>query len=282
MLALFVIVLRRYVPESPRWLMTHGRVEEARRVVSGIEAWVGRSVVLPPLAACATIRLAVAARTTTADLARVLLAHYPRRTVLGLSLMASQAFCYNAIFFTYALILQHFYHVRASDVGWFILPFAIGNFFGPLLLGPLFDTLGRKTMIGATYALSGVLLIFTGWFFARGHLSASQQTAFWTVNFFFASAGASAAYLTVGECFPLEVRARTIGVFYAFGTALGGIAGPVVFGALIGTGSRTSLFAGYALGGVLMLFAAAVAWALGVNAERQSLERVAPPLSRRD
>jgi MFS family permease len=161
-----------------------------------------------------------------------------------------------------------------------MLPFAVGNFLGPLLLGPLFDTVGRKPMIAASYALSGLLMAATGLLFAQGSLSAPWQTALWTVNFFFASAGASAAYLTVGESFPLEVRARAIAVFYAFGTALGGIGAPVLFGALIQTGTRGNILWGYLLGAGLMLIGAAVEARIGVNAERRALEDVAAPLSK--
>ena len=279
-LALVIIFLRRFVPESPRWLMTHGRAEEAGRVVTEIEARVARFVpALPAIPEASSIRLSGYRGTSFVDLFRSLLVHYPRRTVLGLTLMATQAFCYNAIFFTYGSILQKFYHVSSSAIGWYILPFAVGNFFGPLLLGPLFDTLGRKPMISGTYALSGVLMVVTGFLFAFGHLAASTQTALWTVNFFFASAGASAAYLTVGECFPLEVRARTIAIFYAFGTGIGGVVAPALFGALIQQKSRVEMLWGYALGGSLMLLAAIVEWALGVPAECRALEDVAPPLS---
>lgn len=151
---------------------------------------------------------------------------YRQRTFLGVVLMATQAFCYNAVFFTYALILTTFYKVSADSVGLFILPFAAGNFLGPLLLGRLFDTIGRRPMITGTYAISGILMAITGYLFAAGGLSASAQTAAWTVIFFFASAAASSAYLTVGESFPLEVRAVAIALFYAFGTALGGVIGP--------------------------------------------------------
>ena len=193
--------------------------------------------------------------------------------------MAAQAFCYNAVFFTYALILTRFYRVPSANVGLFMLPFAIGNFLGPLVLGRLFDTIGRRIMITATFAVSGVLMALTGWMFAMGWLDAVQQTLAWTGIFFVASAAASSAYLTVGENFPLEVRAIAIALFYAFGTGVGGVAGPALFGALIDTGSRMSIFYGYLLGGVLMVIAAIVAGFLATNAERRSLEDVAPPLS---
>jgi MFS family permease len=194
-------------------------------------------------------------------------------------LMASQAFIYNAIFFTYALVLTKFYGVAADKVGLYILPFALGNFLGPVLLGKLFDTLGRKQMIAATYALAGILLALTGQLFHMGVLTATTQTAMWSVVFFFASAAASAAYLTVGECFPLEVRALTIALFYAFGTLLGGVGGPWLFGLLIGGGDRGNVLVGYLIGAALMMVAAVVELLLGVKAEGKSLEDVAPPLS---
>jgi len=199
-----------------------------------------------------------------------------------LSLMSAQAFLYNAVFFTYALVLTRYYDVPEARVGLFLLPFAAGNFLGPLLLGPLFDHLGRRTMITITYALTGVLIVATGLLFKSGVLDAFTQTLAWSVVFFFASAAASSAYLTVGESFPLEVRASAIAWFYAVGTALGGIAGPVVFGHLIASGARTDVFIGYALGGILMLAAAVVAAFLAVDAERRSLESVAAPLSLRE
>ena len=276
----FVLFLRSFLPESPRWLMTHGQPEEAERVVRAIEARVAHETgqpLPPPPHQSLTLRTDV--QSWFGAGVRALLTAYRRRTVLGTVLMAAQAFCYNAVFFTYALILTQFYHVQAGSVGLFMLPFALGNFLGPLLLGRLFDTLGRRVMITATYALSGLLMAITGWLFAIGLLDAVQQTAAWTVIFFVASAAASSAYLTVGESFPLEVRAIAIAVFYAFGTGVGGVAGPALFGALIDTGSRISILWGYLLGGGLMMAAGAVAAWLGVNAERRALEDVAPPLS---
>jgi MFS family permease len=193
--------------------------------------------------------------------------------------MTSQAFCYNAIFFTYALILTKFYGIDAALVGWFIFPFAVGNFLGPLLLGHLFDTVGRRTMIAGTYGLAGALLMVTGYLFEADVLTAETQTAAWMVVFFFASAAASAAYLTVGETFPLEIRAMSIAVFYALGTAVGGSVGPALFGVLIASGERSSIMWGYFLGGGLMLAAAVVQGIWGTRAARLPLESVATPLS---
>jgi MFS family permease len=276
-LGIAILLVRRHLPESPRWLLMHGRAEEAEATVRDIERQVGVGH-----EAHAKLSMRALRAIPWADVAHVLVVRYPRRSALGLVLMASQAFFYNAIFFTYALMLTHFYGVAEERVGYYIFPFAIGNFLGPLLLGRLFDQVGRRAMIATTYAISGVLLILTAWLFNEELLSATAQTACWSVIFFFASAAASAAYLTVSEVFPLEMRAVTISLFYAFGTALGGFAGPPLYGAMIEGGSRGGLFAAYALAGALMCIAGLVAWKIGIDAERRPLEEVCPPLGTHD
>jgi MFS family permease len=275
-LGLIVLVMRMWIPESPRWLMIHGHPDQADAIVADIEKSVTGHVQRQDLP---KMKIRMRDHTPLSEVARTLLTTYRQRSLVGLALMVAQAFFYNAIFFTFALVLTDFFHIPAEHVGWYLLPFAAGNFLGPLLLGRLFDTLGRRTMITLTYGVSGVLLALSGYLFSIGALSAQGQTIAWMVIFFFASPAASAAYLTVSETFPLEVRALAIALFYAIGTAIGGVAGPALFGALIDTGSRNSVFAGYLLGSALMVAAAAVAWRYAVAAERKSLESVAQPLA---
>jgi MFS family permease len=279
-IGLVILLMRLWIPESPRWLITHGFSQAADAVVCGIEAHFGgarlRAVNSP---AGNRVRLRVRSHTPLAEVARALFVTYRRRTLVGLSLMSAQAFFYNAIFFTYALILTDFYNTPPHRVGWYILPFAAGNVLGPILLGRLFDTIGRKVMIASTFALSGILLAVTADLFSRDVLTAQTLTVAWMIVFFFASAAASSAYLTVSEIFPLEIRALAIAFFYAIGTGVGGIVGPLLFGMLIDTGSRGSVAVGYIVGAVLMMGAALAEALWGVAAERKPLESVARPLA---
>lgn len=279
-LGLAIIYLRRHIPESPRWMVTHGRSEEAERVVSAIEAKVREDgQQLPHHDDSDAHWIKAGSGLSPKQLVYVFFKLYPTRTVLGLSLMITQSFLYNAIFFTYALVLQNFYDLSASDAALFFFPFAIGNLLGPLLLGPLFDTVGRRKMIGGCYAISGIVLGISAFLFQADTLSAGTHTAFWCVAFFFASAGASAGYLTVSEVFPQEVRGQAISYFFAIAQVFGAL-GPVLYGALIGEGtSRTPMFWGYLLATAVMLFGALVAAVWGVDAEGKSLEEIAPPLT---
>jgi MFS family permease len=276
-LGLIVIFFRQWVPESPRWLMIHGRNAAAEAIVARFEEAAGTSRLTIPNEPSTRIR----SRTHTpwSEIWNAIVHQHRRRSLLGFVLMLTQAFFYNAIFFTYPLVLMRFYGVPPENAGLYLLPFALGNVLGPIVLGHLFDTIGRKPMITATYLISGILLALTGWLFQAGLLDARTQTLAWMVIFFVASAAASSAYLTVSEIFPLEIRAFAIAVFYAVGTLAGGVGAPWLFGWIIGTGSRNALFTGYLAGGFLMIIGGLTEAWLGVRAERQSLESIAAPLS---
>lgn len=280
LLSIVIFFMRMWIPESPRWLVVHGRAKEAEAIVAGIEAKLvkqGHKLSEGPFP---KIRLHSRKHTPLREVAATLFGAQRQRTLVGLSLMVAQAFFYNAIFFTYALVLTDFFDIPADEVGWYILPFALGNFLGPVLLGRLFDTIGRRTMLCFTYTLSGILLAGAGYLFAQDIFSAEGLTIAWMIIFFFASAAASAAYLTVSETFPLEIRALAIAFFYAVGTGVGGVVGPTLFGALIETGSRGHVFAGYLIGAILMIMAGAIALRWAVAAERKPLETVARPLAK--
>jgi MFS family permease len=276
-LGVAIIIVRRVIPESPRWLMTHGRVPDAEAIVSEIEQHVGRDRGTSLVDPQGTITVHARSHATIATVARELFQSYPRRTVLGIGLMVTQSFMYNAVSFTYPLLLTKYYAVPSSTIGLYILPFALGNFLGPLLLGRLFDTVGRKPMITLTYGLAGLLLGLTGYLFWLGSLTLSTHMLIWSSIFFFASAGASAAYLTVSEIFPMEIRAMAIAFFFVVAQGAG-VAAPWLYGMLIET-SATSVFYGYLVGGGMMLLGAGIELWFGINAEGRSLEQLATPLS---
>jgi MFS family permease len=280
LLGLIILALRKLIPESPRWLVIHGKEKEAEKIVGGIEEeFPRRNLVLSRPKDLPPLRIKARSHTPLTEVFKCMFVTYRPRTLVGLTLMAAQCFFYNAIFFTYALVLTTFYGVPHQQVGWYVFPFALGNVLGPLLLGPLFDRIGRKPMIAATYGMAGILLMVSGILFATGVFDAKEQTIAWMIVFFFASAAASSAYLTVSEIFPVEIRALAIATFYAFGTALGGVAAPALFGALIATEKRGMVLVGYLIGAILMLIAAVVEALFGVTAEGKSLESVAQPLS---
>jgi MFS family permease len=302
-LGIIVIFFRRWIPESPRWLMIHGRNDEAEAIVAEVERMIrskptdgvmeywsdmqGRTPVdvstTPPLQHFNTpTRVRTRTHTPWREIWNAMLHAYRQRSLLGFILMLTQAFFYNAIFFTYALVLVRFYGVPEHSVGRYLLPFALGNALGPLVLGPLFDTIGRKTMIATTYGLAAILLALSAWLFHAGFLTAQTQTLAWTTVFFIASAAASSAYLTVSEIFPLEIRAVAIAIFYAIGTLTGGVFAPLLFGWIIATGSRSALLLGYLVAAALMMVGAIAEMWIGVPAERRSLEHIAAPLSSRD
>jgi MFS family permease len=275
-----IIYVRRNLPESPRWQIMHGKEREAEETISGIEREVAATKgTLPPVDRSQELEIRPAENIGFLALLRALFSHYPGRSVLGAALMITQSFLYNAIFFTYGLVLEFFFHVKATDTGVYFLAFAAGNLLGPLTIGRLFDTIGRRKMISGTYIVAGVLLVITAQLFKSGAFNATTQTIAWAVIFFFASAGASAGYLTVSEVFPLEVRAKAIAVFFAIAQCFG-LLGSHLYGHLIGTGKDpNSLYMGYLIGAGAMIVGGLVAAFLAVDAEGKSLEDVAKPLS---
>jgi MFS family permease len=278
-IGLGILFLRGMVPESPRWLMLRGREKEAEEIVDKIEKDIESKTGVRLETVTRGLSFHLRPHLTFREVAKVIFGQYRTSSYLGVCLMSAQAFLFNAVFFTYALVLTQFYGIEGKDTGIYLLPFALGNFAGPVCLGHFFDTIGRKPMIVITYTVSGVLLAITGYLFAQGYLSAFSQTLLWTVIFFFASAAASAAYLTVSEIFPLEVRAMAIALFFSLGTGLGGIVAPWLFGTLIGTGSAYAIFGGYLVASILMVGAAMAEWKWGIACERKCLEDIAAPVS---
>jgi MFS family permease len=273
-----MIIARRHVPESPRWLVTHGRADEAEEIVSRIEEQArkenGGSLPEPGR----PIKVVPGSRVSFGRIARTMIGEYRSRAVLGLVLIASQAFFYNGLSFTFPLVLKRTFGVPDDHVGWYVAVTAVANLLGPLLLGGLFDSVGRRRMIGGTYAVSAVVLVAAAFLLWDGGLTAVTLTGLWVATFFFASAAASAGYLTVSEVFPLEMRAMAIALFYAVGTAVGGALAPALFGYLLEAGTG-ALVVGYLLGAGLMAGAATTEWVLGVDAEGKALEDIATPLS---
>jgi MFS family permease len=278
-LGLVILLVRRNVPESPRWMFIHGRDREAEDLVADVERRIERETGKPLPEPETSLTITQRRSIGFGLIARTVFRSYPKRAVLGLALFIGQAFLYNAITFGFATILITFFDVPTGATGYYFTVIALGNFLGPLALGPLFDTVGRRPMIAGTYLTSGVLLFATAWLFGTGRLDAPTMTACWCVVLFFASAGASSAYLTVSEIFPMETRAMAIAFFYAVGTAAGGISGPLLFAELTSGGVVGDTVLAFCVGAALMTAAGLVALFLAVGAEGRSLESIAPPLS---
>jgi MFS family permease len=280
-LGILIIFLRRHIPESPRWLMTHGYEQEAEDTVAALEERVERDTgrKLEPVDDSHAMTVTPMEKVRFTTIVKVLFRQYPTRTLVGASMMITQAFLYNAIFFTYALVLTNFFGLKTSQTSIYFFPFAIGNLLGPIILGRFFDSWGRRQMIFLTYLVSGLVLATSAFLFRADAISAGVQVAFWCVSFFFASAGASSAYLTVSEIFPLELRSQAISYFFALAQIFGAVA-PLIYGAFIGDGSsREPLFWGYLLGSAVMIGGGVIALLFGVDAARKGLEHVTQPLS---
>jgi MFS family permease len=273
-----ILFLRRHVPESPRWLMVHGDPQDAEKIVADVELLVVHRHPAPPPAA-EKLRIHCRKRVPWREIWHAMVHQHRTRSLLGFTLMVTQAFFYNAVMFTYGLVLLRYYGVRPEHIGLYLIPLSLGNFLGPLLMGRFFDTVGRRRMIAGTYILSGVLLAITAWLFRQGLLTTFTQALAWSMIFFVASSAASSAYLTVSEIFPLEIRAFAIAIFYTCGTFTGGVAGPALFAYLVGTGSRDLLFRGYLAGALAMIVGGVTEAVIGVDAERKSLESIASPLA---
>lgn len=280
-LCLAIIFLRRAIPESPRWLMTHGREVEAERIVDKIETRMrDDGIELERVPQSKALVLTGQGNVSYLQIAKEMRkGDYPRRSFVGFSVMVAQAFLYNGVFFTYSQVLARFYGIESQHMSWFFIPFAAGNLAGPLILGKLFDTIGRRKMITFTYCVSGILLAITAWLFSVSWLNATTQTVMWCVIFFFASTGASSAYLTISEVFPLELRAQAISFFFAISQLIGAVSAPLIFGYLVKFSTHGPLAAGYLAAGAIMFAGGVIAWCYGVDAERKSLERIANPLS---